>query len=98
MDGITATRLIKANFPEIVIIGISAETKDYQTYAMRKAGAVDVLKKENAIHELYAAIQQAVAAVKPVFIVDETTGPTQSPDNASSSTGSQPARPSVDDS
>src|SRR5689334_19334426 len=64
MDGITATRLIKAQSPEIVIIGITAQTQDYQAYAMRKAGAVDVLKKDDAAHELYGVIQHAIAAIK----------------------------------
>jgi DNA-binding NarL/FixJ family response regulator len=39
VDGITATRLIKARYPEISVVGLSAERKDYQIYAMLKAGA-----------------------------------------------------------
>ena len=54
MDGITATRLIKTQHPEIVVIGLSAMVKDYEVYAMQKAGAFEVLHKDNAVTELYS--------------------------------------------
>jgi DNA-binding NarL/FixJ family response regulator len=69
MDGITATRLIKARYPEIAVVGLSVDLKDYQTYAMQRAGASEVLAKENAA-VLYGAIQKAVAAVQPVLILE----------------------------
>ena len=78
MDGITATRLIKAQHPDIVVIGLSVLEKDYQVYAMTKAGASEVLNKENAAHELYAAIQQAVASIRPIVILDENTASPES--------------------
>jgi DNA-binding NarL/FixJ family response regulator len=71
MDGVTATRLIKARFPHIVIIGITAEAQELHTHAMKRAGAFDVLLKENAVQQLYAVIQQGVAAVIPVLIQEE---------------------------
>jgi hypothetical protein len=39
---------------------------------MQKAGAFEVLSKEQSVQELYAAIQRAVAAVQPVVILEET--------------------------
>jgi DNA-binding NarL/FixJ family response regulator len=77
MDGITATRLIKARYPEMSVVGLSAEPKDYQIYAMLKAGASEVIIKENAAVALYGAIQKAVAAVQPVLIMEETPVPKQ---------------------
>jgi DNA-binding NarL/FixJ family response regulator len=71
MDGITATRLIKEKHPEIIVIGLTACPKDYQLYAMRKAGAFEVLSKDNAVYELYGSIQRAVAAIKPIFVLKE---------------------------
>lgn len=71
MDGITTTRLIKAQNPEIVVVGISSGLKDYQVHAMQKAGAFEVLNKDLAVTDLYSAIQRGVAAVKPVLILDE---------------------------
>jgi DNA-binding NarL/FixJ family response regulator len=71
MDGITATRFIKTQNPQISVLGISVEAKDYEVSAMQKAGAVEVLTKEKAVNELYGAIQRAVASVQPVLIQEE---------------------------
>lgn len=79
MDGITATRLIKTQHPQIAVLGLSVDLKDYQIYAMQKAGAFEVLKKDNAVADLYGAIQRAVAAVQPVLILEETPSPKQDP-------------------
>ena len=72
MDGVTAARLIRAQHPEVAILGLSAKAKHYDIYAMQRAGAFEVLSKEQSVHELYAAIQRAVAAVQPVLIMEET--------------------------
>lgn len=73
MDGITATRLIKVQYPEIAVIGLSVENKEYQLFAMKKAGAFGVLqKKEMSVGELFGVIQNTVAAVQPVLIMEET--------------------------
>ena len=71
MDGITTTRLIKAQNPEIVILGLSSGLKDYQVHAMHAAGAFEVLSKDLAVTELYSAIQRGVAAVKPILILED---------------------------
>jgi DNA-binding NarL/FixJ family response regulator len=34
MDGITAARLIKAQYPTVLVVGCSAHTKEYNVYAM----------------------------------------------------------------
>jgi DNA-binding NarL/FixJ family response regulator len=78
MDGI-ATRLIKTRYPEIAVVGLSAEPKDYQIYAMQKAGASEVILKEHAAVALYGTIQRAVAAIQPVLIMEETPISKQSP-------------------
>jgi DNA-binding NarL/FixJ family response regulator len=72
MDGITATRLIKAQYPEIVVIGLSADPKNYLVYAMQKAGASEVLGKDQAVNDLYGAIQRAVASIQPILILEDT--------------------------
>jgi DNA-binding NarL/FixJ family response regulator len=72
MDGITATRLIKAQYPEIAVVGLSVNGKDYQEHAMRKAGAFELLTKDSTVIELFGAIQRAVAAVQPVLILERT--------------------------
>jgi CheY-like chemotaxis protein len=65
MDGVTAARLIKTLYPHVLVLGFSANTADYNVYAMKKAGACDVLNKETGMNDLYAAIERAVAAIPP---------------------------------
>ena len=60
----------------------SPKAKHYDIYAMQKAGAFEVISKEQSVQELYAAIQRAVAAIQPVLIMEETPSldtPTQQP-------------------
>ena len=64
MDGITAARLIKAQYPAVLVVGCSAHTKEYNLYAMQRVRAFEVLlKKEDAAENLYPAIQRIMAAV-----------------------------------
>jgi NarL family two-component system response regulator LiaR len=65
MDGIAATRLIKTHYPQIAVVGLTSELKDYTSYAMKKAGASEVVDKKNAVVELYDAIQRALAGIDP---------------------------------
>ena len=85
MDGVTATRLIKAHYPHIVIIGLTAEAQDFHKHAMRKAGAFDVLMKDNAVQQLYAVIQQGIAAVALVLIQEDGPTAMQSSDETEAS-------------
>jgi DNA-binding NarL/FixJ family response regulator len=63
MDGIAATRLVKTEYPQIAVIGLTREPKDYILYAMKKEGASEVVDKKNAVVELYGAIQRALAGI-----------------------------------
>jgi DNA-binding NarL/FixJ family response regulator len=63
MDGIAATRLIKTEYPQIAVVGITRELKDYTSYAVKKAGASEIVDKKNAVSELYDAIQRALAGI-----------------------------------
>jgi DNA-binding NarL/FixJ family response regulator len=94
MDGVTAARLIKVQYPEVAILGLSAKAKHYYIYAMQKAGTFEVLSKEQSAQELYAAIQRAVAAVQPVLIMEETPNldiPTNQPAAADTELKKDPA-------
>lgn len=73
MDGITATRLIKLQTPHIAVVGLSLDPKDYQIYAMEKAGAFKVLNKNGAVTQLYETLQEAVAAVRPILLMEESS-------------------------
>ena len=66
MDGITATRLIKTQHPEIVFLGLIIDPKEYQVYAMQKAGAFEVLKKDNA--EVFQDHSESAASLSCLFV------------------------------
>lgn len=72
MDGIMATQLIKAQHPQIAVIGLSVHVKDHQVDAMGQAGASEVLRKDNAVTELYSAVQRAIASLQPVLLLGDT--------------------------
>jgi DNA-binding NarL/FixJ family response regulator len=69
MDGIRATRSIKTEYPHVLVLGYSADPKDYNA---QQVGAFEVLQRDEAMKDLYGAIQKAVAAVQPVLIMEET--------------------------
>jgi DNA-binding NarL/FixJ family response regulator len=71
LDGIGATRLIKIQYPQIAVVGLSVNAPSFHVDAMLKAGAFEVLTKDKAVDELYSAIQRAIAAVQPILILEE---------------------------
>jgi DNA-binding NarL/FixJ family response regulator len=71
MDGVTATRMIKQNYPEIAVVGLTADAPEYLRYSMLKAGAFEVVMKGQPVSELYSSIQRAVASVQPILILEE---------------------------
>ena len=73
LDGIGATRLIKTQYPQIAVLGLSVNAPSYHVDAMLKAGAFDVITKEKAVDELYSGIQRAIAAIQPILILQEET-------------------------
>ncbi|MGZ8382004.1 MAG: response regulator [Nitrospira sp.] len=62
MNGIEATTQIKARWPETTVIGISVNTGDGNSAAMKRAGAAIVLPKDTAVDQLHNAIIQKVGA------------------------------------
>ncbi len=61
MDGIEATRRIKAKQPTIVVIGLSVNQSSVTEQKMKAAGASTYLTKESAADALCHAIEQAVS-------------------------------------
>lgn len=78
LDGIGATRLIKIQYPQIAVVGLSVNAPSFHVDAMLKAGAFEVVTKEKAVDELYSAIQRAIAAVQPILILEEKPATTAS--------------------
>ena len=67
VNGIEATRWIKAKYPRMIVIGISVNTDDENQTAMKQAGATSLLTKEAAVDELYLAIQTALSGQQTVL-------------------------------
>ena len=61
LDGIASTRQIKAKYPHVAVIGLSIGAPESLAYAMTKAGAFEVVEKEQALG-LHEVIQRAVKA------------------------------------
>ena len=67
MDGIEATKRLKVERPEMLVIGLSVHNDWQIEAAMREAGAVSFLAKDAALEQLHETIQVAIrASARPV--------------------------------
>jgi DNA-binding NarL/FixJ family response regulator len=78
LDGIMATQVIKRRHPQMVVLGFSVDPKSYLVHAMEAAGAFEVLRKDTPMHDLYGAIQRAVAAIQPILLLKDTSASDES--------------------
>jgi DNA-binding NarL/FixJ family response regulator len=78
LDGIMATQVIKRRHPQMVVLGFSVDPKSYLVHAMEAAGAFEVLSKDTPMHDLYGAIQRAVAAIQPILLLKDTSASDES--------------------
>lgn len=69
MDGITATRNIKATFPKSQVVVLTSSKDDQMVQDALRAGAIGYLSKDASIQELGEAIQNAMAG-KPTLGMD----------------------------
>ena len=60
MNGVEATAMIKARYPDTIVIGLSVQTGEEAQRAILKAGAVVLLTKEAAVDELYRTIREVL--------------------------------------
>ena len=56
MNGIEATKIIKAAQPAVMVIGLSVNDSTQVREAMERAGAVTLLRKDAVVEQLYDAI------------------------------------------
>jgi DNA-binding NarL/FixJ family response regulator len=64
LNGIAATRRIKAEHESMTVIGLSVHTDRDYVEAMLDAGAMALLSKEKATEDLYAVIERAIGATE----------------------------------
>jgi len=62
LDGIEATRALKAACPEVAVVALTASANREEMRALREAGAVACLTKDQELDEIVEAIHQAAAA------------------------------------
>jgi PAS domain S-box-containing protein len=60
LDGIEATKRIRRDRPDTVVVGISVNQAEHVMYAMKEAGAAAFLTKESAADQLYETIGAAM--------------------------------------
>jgi PAS domain S-box-containing protein len=65
VDGIEATRILKLEQPDTLVIGLSVHNNRQVEEFMREAGAVSFLTKDAAIEQLHETIQHALRTDDP---------------------------------
>ena len=64
MDGVTATRLMRARYPNVAVMGLSITEDRFKRVAMEKAGAFAVMTKgKQSVDELCREIEKAAATM-----------------------------------
>ena len=62
MDGVTATRLMTGQYPDVAVVGLSVTEDQYHKAAMERAGALGVLTQgKQGVDELCREIEKAAA-------------------------------------
>jgi DNA-binding NarL/FixJ family response regulator len=64
MDGVTATRLMTGQYPDVAVVGLSVTEDLYHKVAMERAGAFGVMTKgKQSVDELCREIEKAAATM-----------------------------------
>jgi DNA-binding NarL/FixJ family response regulator len=62
LDGVQATAAIRAAFPEIAVVGLTASASEREMAALDEAGASACLTKDRELEEIVDAIRAAAGA------------------------------------
>jgi len=62
LDGIEATRALRAACPSVAVVALTASANREEMEALKDAGAVACLTKDQELEEIVAAIHHAAAA------------------------------------
>jgi CheY-like chemotaxis protein len=71
IDGVEATKLIKAQRPSTVVIGLSVHQANQIQHMFKEAGAAGYITKDAAADSLHEAIISAVGVTRPVGAIDD---------------------------
>jgi DNA-binding NarL/FixJ family response regulator len=61
MDGVEATAAVRRECPDVSVIALTASASERELDALREAGAVATLRKDQPLDEIVAAIREAGA-------------------------------------
>lgn len=64
LDGVEATRALKSACPGVAVVALTASANREEMKALREAGAVACLTKDQELEDIVAAIHDAVATVR----------------------------------
>jgi DNA-binding NarL/FixJ family response regulator len=62
LDGVEATRALRAACPEVAVIALTASANRDEMRALKEAGAVACLMKDQELEDIVAAIHDAAAS------------------------------------
>jgi DNA-binding NarL/FixJ family response regulator len=62
LDGVEATRVLRERCPDVAVVALTASANREEMEALRDAGAVACLTKDQELDEIVAAIRHAAAA------------------------------------
>lgn len=65
MDGVEATAAVRAAYPGAAVIGLTAAANVRERQALREAGAVDCLSKDDELDKIVHAIEAAARSARP---------------------------------
>jgi signal transduction histidine kinase/ActR/RegA family two-component response regulator len=71
MDGIEATKRIKQDWPDALVVGLSVNNSPQIIEAMRSAGAAGFVAKDAAAEQLYDTIVAVMSADRPAYVASE---------------------------
>lgn len=74
LDGVEATRLLKASFPDLPIVAISGHDYEERVLEIRRAGADDYVRKSRIDEELLRVLAALVVPVGQ-WVDDEAASP-----------------------
>src|SRR3954467_15058164 len=61
MDGVQATQAVRAAYPDVAVVCLTASANEREIEALYEAGAAACLTKDQELDDIVAAIQQAAA-------------------------------------
>jgi DNA-binding NarL/FixJ family response regulator len=63
LDGVQATAAVRAAVPDVAVVVLTGEVQPREVEALREAGAVACLSKDQELDEIVGAIERAAATV-----------------------------------